>query len=605
MKKVKEVFTNDIKEYLRKYLFSNILILVSTIYALIVSNFTNNNIFRILIICLVHFWTIETIFENKKDKYKFIILTIIISINIQFILRLLLTSRPYIYVILGYLIIVFLIGIYYLIKKNKIKFNQYLYIITNNILKFGLIYLILQVGINGLILIFSYLILNNSYRLFEFLTKIQILINGIYLIPVMLYSITNINKESGKIYKNIISYLIMPIILTAIAIFYMYIVRIIIQGEMPKNMIFSLVTFIYFCSYFIWTICYVFKDEKKFARKISKILPIMFIPLLFLQTYSLLIRIIPLGITNARYIGIMIIILETCSIILAFIKKRKYEKNIIWVLSAVVLVSLVLPATNMYNISDISQAYRLKMFLKKEDDFRKLSKEDKEKVKAIVNYFKTNNRPKDKIPSYIDINEIYNYDIYKNEKYNEESKDNYEYKETILNGYTNEQEKVEHIYYNGDRFESGKEIEIPQGYSRIKFGQCYPQGALSNEESMDYIKSGTSKEKIRNAIASYSIIPNSSQVSNGYTIDKYSDSIDLYNYVSDLIKIYKEKSSENYITTVNEYVKNYNIIATKNNVDFYITNINLSFIYDEEYLNGQDDIPKMQNVIFDGYFLFK
>ena len=227
-------------------------------------------------------------------------------------------------------------------------FNEYLLRTSENLIKAFIVYLILEVGINALVIIFSELILNSSPSI-KILLNIQIMLIGFYLIPVWIFSISRVNQKASKVFKNIIIYVVTPLIIIAYIIVYIYVLKILITREMPKDTIFMMMSFIFSISYFVWTISY--KMDNKITMKLSKIMPVLFIPLFILQIYSIIIRIIPYGFTEKRYMCVMLLIFELAAIILSLSKQRKKEINIIFVTIIIVLISTIMPKINMEDVT--------------------------------------------------------------------------------------------------------------------------------------------------------------------------------------------------------------------------------------------------------------
>lgn len=80
-------------------------------------------------------------------------------------------------------------------------------------------------------------------------------------------------------------------------------------------------------------------------------MPVLFIPLFILQIYSIIIRIIPYGFTEKRYMCVMFLVFELAAIILSLSKQRKKEINIIFVTIIIVLISTIMPKINMEDVT--------------------------------------------------------------------------------------------------------------------------------------------------------------------------------------------------------------------------------------------------------------
>ena len=537
MKKIKNFINTNLKEYLTKYKLTNTMIFIATILSLFSFFKQNINILLIVSLNAIQFFTIETHFENKKKKWISIAIATCISILISIFKDKIESSTRLIEIIGAYLSVTAFLGWYKVIKDTHLSFSEYISRVFENFFKMGIIYIILQIGLNALTFIFFRLILESSNIMLIVMEKIQILLTGFYLAPMTLISITKVQKECSKVIKSIVSYVITPLIIISYLIIYAYIFKIVIKNAIPQNMIFALITSIFSVSYFAWTVCY--SMENKAVNKLSKILPIVFIPLLILQIYSLMLRLIPYGITERRYIGLMILALEILAIIFSLIKNRKYEKNIILGAIAIIIIGYVMPFINITDLSEFSRNHRV------------------EEAKTLEQS-KEENADKENLSR-------------ESETYN------------FYNATTGEYEKTEFIRFYSNDIETENGIQIPEGCKMIKKGQCYTQGSTSTEEGIEYTKVGIKKEKMINAITTYNDC-----------------NVNLYDYTKKLIEINSSYS------TVEQYVKENRILKTTNeNIDFYITNVNVSYVSTEDFEEGISEIPKIKSAIYDGYFLYR
>ena len=541
MKKIKEFLDINFKEYINKYKLTNAMIFILTILNLFLFSKKNIDILLILSLNIIQFFTIETLFKDKKKKWIAIIAATCISIIITVFQEKIELYVRLTEIVGAYLSCIFLLGIYKVIKDSKLNFFEYVSRIFENFLKMGIVYIILQIGLNSLIFIFFHLILESSNKIIVVMQKTQIILAGFYLTPMILLSITKIQKECSKVIKNIVSYVITPLIIISYLIIYAYILKIILKNAIPQNMIFVLITSIFCISYFTWTVC--FSIENKAVNKVSKILPIVFIPLLILQIYSLFLRIIPYGITQHRYIGLMILVFEILAIIFSLLKNRKYESNIILGVISIIIIGYVMPFINITDLSEFSKNHKAKEI------------EESNIVSELPTDQNTDNE--------------------------NISKENNTYE--FYNATTGEYEKNEYITFYSNDIENESGIQIPEGCKMIKKGQCYAPGTTNTEEGIEYTKVGIKKEKLLNAVTTYNDC-----------------NVNLYDYTKKLIEI-----NSNY-STLEKYIKENRIIKTTNdNIDFYITNVNISYVDTEDFENGVSDLPKIKSSIYDGYFLYK
>ena len=112
-------------------------------------------------------------------------------------------------------------------------------------------------------------------------------------------------------------------------------------------------------------------------------LPLLFIPFIILQIYSIGTRILSNGITELRYLCLMLIIFEIVYIIIYLTKKEKVSR-ILLVFLALTVISTIAPYINMFTISNLSQYNNLKIYKQKTE----YSEEEKTKIYGAYNYLR-------------------------------------------------------------------------------------------------------------------------------------------------------------------------------------------------------------------------
>ncbi len=289
-------------------------------------------------------------------------------------------------VIICYVISLLALSIYKLVKQSEENFESFLTHIFSNLFVTGIIYAVLAIGFLLISVIFVFLILNGSSASIIF--KIQVLLFGLYYIPSLIYSFTNINgKDITKFIKNLVIYVLLPLVSIAIAIIYMYIVKIIIEGNMPENFIYRIISSIFVVAAPVWIMSSYFCKESKFANILSNALPYLFIPLILLEAYSMYLRIADYGITPLRYLSILFAVFQLILIILCVYKNKKYLNHIFIYAIAFILIATISPV-NMQLISNLSQKSIIEKYVKNEDELNSLDIETKIRVIEAYNYLK-------------------------------------------------------------------------------------------------------------------------------------------------------------------------------------------------------------------------
>lgn len=381
MKKIKNLINKNIlKQTFVCFPITVICILILTsIVAFMDFESTNellNSIIKFCLFLIVFSFFFESLVTNKKKKqYLFYLVGGLISFfftyfsNIENQIFQTIMYR----VIACYSICLLVLAIYFKYKKSKKRFNEYVTEVFIRVFQYSVIYLILTIGVSVVCSVFIFLVLDNSdYML---VSRLEILVFGFYYLPKVINSFVVEEKENSKFILGIISYVLEPLVLISFIIIYIYISKILIFKDIPSNQIFRILAGLFILGLPIWTMVSSFK-EKNILDKINNKLPYFFIPFLFLQIYSIGVRIINNGLTETRYLCIMLIIFEIIYITIYFVKKEKIE-NVLFVLIGLTIISTIVPYLNMSKVSILNQYHNLKIYTEKttytEKEKRKIS----------------------------------------------------------------------------------------------------------------------------------------------------------------------------------------------------------------------------------------
>lgn len=370
-------------------------IVLTVIYTICLDNYsiettTLTNISLFIVIFASSTFLIETVLENKiKKKIIYYIIAAIWATVLTYAVNIeegLLGMSNTIFLfkierfIICYLIATIVLAIYYNYKSLNKTFEQYVTSTFVTIFKTSLIYGILAIGIAMITAVFVYLILDGeSYIL---VARMEILLFGVYYIPTVLYSFYDQEEEIGKFAKIVIKYVLGTLVIVAFAIIYMYIIKIIFLRDIPSNLIFRILSALFIIGLPVWTMILSFKENTT-LDKINRKLPLLFIPFIILQIYSIGTRILSNGITELRYLCLMLIIFEIVYIIIYLTKKEKVSR-ILLVFLALTVISTIAPYINMFTISNLSQYNNLKIYKQKTE----YSEEEKTKIYGAYNYLR-------------------------------------------------------------------------------------------------------------------------------------------------------------------------------------------------------------------------
>ncbi len=378
---VKEI----IKNVFNNYPLTMIIIFLYTIFqtVLIDTKFYDENwVENINIFCV--FWGFGTFFsENLIEKRKInkAILYGITGIISIFFANFLVKSDGNFDMInklsICYITTIFTVSLFIIIKKSKKNISEYLLKVLINFAKITFIYIVLALGILIICEIFDILIYNLKGKL---TFRIETLVLGFYYFPNIIYALTDLNEEVQKFFKALVKYVLASLVFISFGIIYIYILKILILKDMPNNQIFRILSALFIVGAPIWTCMQYFKDNS-ISYKISLKMPIAFIPFIFLQIYTIGIRVLKNGLTPNRYICIALIIFEIIYVLFYIIKKEKLH-FLILVVDFIIIFSLIIPVVNMYDLSLWNQVNILKEFNSKSN----LSDDDKEKIYGAYYY---------------------------------------------------------------------------------------------------------------------------------------------------------------------------------------------------------------------------
>ena len=300
-------------------------------------------------------------------------------------------------ILAGYLIILFLVSIYKIIKENNIDFGKYLLKVFANVFNSTITYLVLNLGLTLITFIFVELLLDSWGHI---LGRLQILLLGLFYIPSLINSVWNVKeKEVNAFIQGLVKFVLLPLVSIAMLIIYMYIIKILVLRQIPSNVIFRILAGIFVVAFPVWNMAESFKDDNKFIGKLAKLLPYFYIPFLFLEIYSLYARISEFGLTPTRYFGIIFIITQIIALILNVVKDGEKLSHTFIYMAVLALIAFILPL-NYSKASILSQKNILVSNFPETSTYEELSTESKEKVSGAYKYLARNNATK-YIPEYI------------------------------------------------------------------------------------------------------------------------------------------------------------------------------------------------------------
>lgn len=412
IKNLVEKMSGEVKELVKKFPVTMVIIAFVTILFTITmeQNFSKNTremLEKIYLFCTI--WTFGTIFTeiyfSQKTKR---IISYGLTAGISLIFTQILTSDKIqdsenigtvLRFLASYILILILISIYQAIQKAEITFQEYILKLFRDLFNMTVTYGILNIGIMFVTTIFVQLILDGEYGIL--LLRLLTLTFGLFYVPSMLYSFSGISqKQVNSFIKGLILYVLLPLTTIAMAIIYLYIAKIILLRDMPKNMIYRILAGIFIVAFPVWNMASNYAEDKKFAGKIARRLPYFYAPFILLEIYSIGTRISGFGVTPMRYVSCVFIVFQIIALGLTFYRKGE-KLSTIWVVASVLVLLMFVSPIHYQNVSNWSQKRIFEKKMPANVNFAELSKEDKNRVKGAYRYLKYAENGEKYIPEYL------------------------------------------------------------------------------------------------------------------------------------------------------------------------------------------------------------
>lgn len=252
--------------------------------------------------------------------------------------------------------------IFFCYKRSKESFEMYVAKAFCGVMKAELVYAILAIG-SILIIEIIDVLLFELWR-YDVLERVEIFLVGFVAYPCAIAGISDTDNEISRFGKAILSYVFVSLLSIADVIIYLYIFKIIITWTFPSNEVFGILTALFAFGICIWTMAY--GCAKGVFKKIAGLLPFFYAPFIILQMMCLGLRISQYGFTTSRYIGMMLIIFELIYMVLYAVRfccQKDIVAHSLFVLSALVIVTLLVPIVNARSIVLISQKPKIEKYL--------------------------------------------------------------------------------------------------------------------------------------------------------------------------------------------------------------------------------------------------
>ncbi|AMD94353.1 DUF4153 domain-containing protein [Leptotrichia sp. oral taxon 847] len=293
--------------------------------------------------------------------------------------------------VLIFYVLFYLIPIIYR-NENREKYLQS--VVGNQIITIGFA-LVLFLGFSAIIGTVDVLLINLPHTLYTHAFVFSASVFGVIFFVSRLKEKDEslANYELPKIVEVLICYILIPLILIYTTILYLYFAKIIFTLKMPKGVVSHLVLWYTAFSLFIIIMVTPITYKNKFAKFYKKFFPMISVPLILLALFSINKRIFQYGITENRYLVMILVIWLLFNMILYIVKN-----DVKWVLISYIFAILiaVFSPFNLVTVSINSQNKRLEKLLIKNGIIQngkitnnndKVSIKNKNEIMSVIDYF--------------------------------------------------------------------------------------------------------------------------------------------------------------------------------------------------------------------------
>ena len=286
--------------------------------------------------------------------------------------------------VLGYVLLLMIAIVYICHRKSGVGFIEYILHVLVNFAITAVIYFVLLLGVILIIFVVDSLFLSGYSSLYAYGA---ILVTGVYYAPACIMALNDLSNEiNDRISIIMIKYVLSVMTICALAIVYIYLLKILVMREIPSNEIFRIVTGLFCIGMPIWIMDYFYGDDTKFMRFLQK-LPYGLIPLIPAQTYAIGVRIYHNGMTPGRYIGVCMIIFEVIMLFVWYSWKENLER-VLLILGAGIIIAIFIPGLNMFSVSNRWQRAFLETYYNKVLSQGELTQEEYERLEGAYKYLR-------------------------------------------------------------------------------------------------------------------------------------------------------------------------------------------------------------------------
>ena len=297
----------------------------------------------------------------------------------------------YYMIVFAVMYVLVLLGLAFLalIKDSGLAFEQYMLRIIISILRILLIMVILNLGVLLILWLFSTLIAKFNYT--SWLIYVEIILLALVYLPYGLSCLIDSSEpEQTRFAKGMVQYALMPMLIAAMGIIYIYMFKLVVTWDFPSNQVFPICAVLFCAGFLIWTMAYAYtrRNVSVFYNKIIRYMKYIYAPFVLLESYAIGIRIHEYGWTILRYGCVAFIVLQVVYIaweplanLVLLIRREKrihYAEHYEWmiyVIFGLAFFALIFPWSSASYVEYLSQKNRFEVVC---DNVRRMHEVDRQ-----------------------------------------------------------------------------------------------------------------------------------------------------------------------------------------------------------------------------------
>ena len=250
-----------------------------------------------------------------------------------------------------YVIVAMAGAVYFLYKKSGENFESYFYKAVVGATKAGVIYFVFTIGIALIDWAFRSLFFTVGLDLW-----VMCMVVGLIGFPAGVYGVSHLEEDTSGFFKGLFGHVLTGLLGIGFLIVYAYVIKIVFTWTFPSNEAFKITSGLFITGLIVWTIAQGVLEGKLLT--VLKIMPLLFIPFIVIQSMCLYMRVAEYGFTFSRYEGLFLIIFESLYelyYIFVLIRKKGIGSVLLTAIPVMVALFILVPGTNVYAVVTASQ----------------------------------------------------------------------------------------------------------------------------------------------------------------------------------------------------------------------------------------------------------